>query len=184
MATEGSGAGWYGDPTGRSELRYWNGSVWTDDVARGQEQSTDKIEGDYAPPSSPAPRGVAPKKAKKKWPWVLGGIVVAMILLCGGCTALFVVSVDKAVTDLNAEQERHAITPAQFDAVAIGTSQADVIASLGKEPEDTQEFVSEGVLDESEVSSSCIYYNKAGGEFGDLYQFCFDEGGLRSKNAY
>jgi hypothetical protein len=26
-------AGWHPDPSGRHEMRYWNGSVWTDDVS-------------------------------------------------------------------------------------------------------------------------------------------------------
>ena len=31
-------AGWYGDPMGRYEHRYWNGSVWTENVR--DERST------------------------------------------------------------------------------------------------------------------------------------------------
>jgi hypothetical protein len=59
-----------------------------------------------------------------------------------------------------------------------------VQTELGKEPEDAQEFVTKGVFDESQINTSCIYYNKRGGEFGDRYQFCFDGDALRSKNAY
>jgi len=29
----GQGAGWHPDPAGRHELRYWDGSKWTDDVS-------------------------------------------------------------------------------------------------------------------------------------------------------
>lgn len=48
-----------------------------------------------------------------------------------------------------------------------------------------QEFVAEGVFDESEIRSSCIYYNRRGGEFGDRFQFCFDGADLLdAKNAY
>jgi len=34
-------AGWYHDPSGRYELRYWDGSQWTEHVARGGQQFTD-----------------------------------------------------------------------------------------------------------------------------------------------
>jgi hypothetical protein len=34
-------AGWYHDPSGRFELRYWDGNQWTEHVARGGQQFTD-----------------------------------------------------------------------------------------------------------------------------------------------
>jgi len=34
-------AAWYADPSGRYELRYWNGREWTEHVARGGQQYTD-----------------------------------------------------------------------------------------------------------------------------------------------
>ncbi len=34
-------AGWYADPSGRFELRYWNGTEWTEHVARAGQQFTD-----------------------------------------------------------------------------------------------------------------------------------------------
>jgi len=34
-------ADWYPDPSGRFELRYWNGSDWTEHVARKGKQFTD-----------------------------------------------------------------------------------------------------------------------------------------------
>lgn len=34
-------AGWYADPAGRYELRYWDGTQWTEHVARGGAQYTD-----------------------------------------------------------------------------------------------------------------------------------------------
>jgi len=34
-------ANWYKDPSGRYELRYWNGSAWTEHVATGGRQSVD-----------------------------------------------------------------------------------------------------------------------------------------------
>jgi hypothetical protein len=34
-------AGWYADPSGRYELRYWDGSQWTEHVSRSGQQFTD-----------------------------------------------------------------------------------------------------------------------------------------------
>ena len=34
-------AAWYADPSNRFELRYWDGSEWTEYVARGGQQFTD-----------------------------------------------------------------------------------------------------------------------------------------------
>lgn len=39
---------WYADPAGRHQLRYWDGSVWTDDVADSGQASTDPLA--QAPP--------------------------------------------------------------------------------------------------------------------------------------
>jgi uncharacterized protein YxjI len=38
-------ANWYADPNGRAELRYWDGSAWTDHVSTGGQQSTDPVSG-------------------------------------------------------------------------------------------------------------------------------------------
>ncbi len=40
-STGGTPAGWYHDPSGRYELRYWDGSQWTEHVARAGSQFTD-----------------------------------------------------------------------------------------------------------------------------------------------
>jgi hypothetical protein len=34
-------AGWYADPAGRFELRYWDGGTWTEHVSRAGQQFTD-----------------------------------------------------------------------------------------------------------------------------------------------
>ena len=34
-------AAWYKDPSGRFELRYWNGTTWTEHVSRNGQQFTD-----------------------------------------------------------------------------------------------------------------------------------------------
>jgi len=38
-------AGWYADPTGRFEVRYWDGGSWTAHVSRGGHRATDPVSG-------------------------------------------------------------------------------------------------------------------------------------------
>ncbi|HEX6659403.1 MAG TPA: DUF2510 domain-containing protein, partial [Ilumatobacter sp.] len=40
-ATPAVPAGWYADPALRYELRYWDGSAWTEHVSRAGQQYTD-----------------------------------------------------------------------------------------------------------------------------------------------
>ncbi len=114
-------------------------------------------------------------------------LAAVLVVGLGGCVAAVVAvssSVEKAIDKLNAEQRAHAISKAQFDAVPLGASRAAVIQTLGKQPENTQEFVNKNVVDSSQINSSCIYYNREGEKFGSRFQFCFDGDSLRSKNAY
>ena len=37
-------AGWYADPTGRHQHRYWDGAAWTDHVADDGVRSIDALE--------------------------------------------------------------------------------------------------------------------------------------------
>jgi hypothetical protein len=78
-----------------------------------------------------------------------------------------------------------AISQETFDAIQIGATRADVDAAVAPAVrQDTQEFTQEGVLEEAQINSSCIYFNREGGEFGDIFQFCFDGDSLTSKNSY
>jgi len=40
-ATNSVPAGWYADPAGRFDLRYWDGNTWTEHVSRAGQQFTD-----------------------------------------------------------------------------------------------------------------------------------------------
>lgn len=123
---------------------------------------------------------VVQNRRRRVWPWVLLGVAVVFVAGFVGCAALL----NEAVDDLNAEQAAHAITQEQFDAITLGMTRDEVVFTLGKEPEDAQEFVTEGVFTEEELRSSCIYYNRVGESFGSAFQFCFDGDVLRSKNSY
>lgn len=123
---------------------------------------------------------IAEKKKRRKWPWVLGSLGAIVVLI----VVVFSLAVNNAVNQLNAEQQKHAITQSQFNSVQLGISQTALSNSLGKTPESSQEFVSKGVLSQQQIKSSCVYYNEAGHVFGRYYQFCFDNGALTSKNQY
>jgi len=47
-------ANWYPDPTGRFQVRSWDGAVWTDHVANNGVQATDPVLGGGAPAVKPA----------------------------------------------------------------------------------------------------------------------------------
>lgn len=49
-------AGWYPDPLGRFEFRYWDGVAWTDQAAREGQTVVDPVDG---PPARPT-AGAAP----------------------------------------------------------------------------------------------------------------------------
>jgi hypothetical protein len=38
-----SGAGWFADPAGRHQARYWDGGAWTDHVADDGVVSADRL---------------------------------------------------------------------------------------------------------------------------------------------
>ena len=61
---EGSvAAGWYPDPTGRHERRYWDGAAWTDHVVNGGTRSLDPMEAKGATQAAPARSGKASQGA-------------------------------------------------------------------------------------------------------------------------
>jgi hypothetical protein len=127
------------------------------------------------------------KKYKKKSPVlkILLGIAILMVLIVGGCTAVVGAGVNHAVNSYNEEQAKSAISQETFDAIQIGATRAQVDAAVAPAvPQDAQEFTQEGVLDQAQIKSSCIYFNRKGGKFGDIFQFCFDGDSLSSKNSF
>lgn len=58
MTQPAAPAGWYADPSGRFEYRYWDGSKWSEHVSRAGSQSVD-------PPNAPPPpdEAVTPQEA-------------------------------------------------------------------------------------------------------------------------
>lgn len=115
---------------------------------------------------------------------VLVGLCVLGVAAIIGCAALVGGAANEVAKQLDAEQQAHAISKSQFKALPLGTSQSSVVSQLGKKPENKQEFQSKSFLGDEPQNSSCIYYNKADGSFGDVFQLCFTNGKLDTKNAY
>lgn len=111
------------------------------------------------------------------------GMLLASLVLIVGCVALIGGAANEVSETLTTEQNTNAITLEEYRAVEIGSKRSEVEADLG-EPADKQEFESEGFLEDEPQSSSCIYYNRQGGDIGEAFQFCFDENRLTSKNAF
>jgi hypothetical protein len=69
MSNGGIAAGWYPDPSGAHESRYWNGTDWTADVASGGVTSSAPLGSPVAPPATatappPASGAATPLSAK------------------------------------------------------------------------------------------------------------------------
>jgi hypothetical protein len=128
------------------------------------------------------------KKYAKKKHTVLKiflGVFAALMAFIILIVVLIGAAANKAVNDLNAEQKAHAIPSTTFSSIKLGATKAAVLrAARPATLEDTQEFEDAGVLSATDIKSSCIYFNKQGGSFGDIYQFCFTGNKLTTKNSY
>jgi hypothetical protein len=111
------------------------------------------------------------------------GVVLGVVVLIAGCTALLGVGVEQA----EREASEGGITAAEFRAIDQRATQDEVERELG-EPEDAQEFEQRlpNALGGGREQSSCIYYPESGQPLfeGASYQLCFRNGRLESKNAY
>ena len=108
---------------------------------------------------------------------IVGGIVIASVLLVAGCTALLAAGAN----EVQADSDKHAITAKQFASIKAGMKRTAVEAKLGA-PDNVQETDIEG-FDKTTAEFDCIYYNRKG-EVLSMYQFCFDNGKLTSKSSY
>lgn len=122
-------------------------------------------------------------RPRKRWPWVVIGIVILLVATVVGFVMYVGAVNNNASKKLDTQQALHAITQQQFDAVALGAPRAGVISQLGKQPQDArQPAANEAPIDNN--TAPCIYYGRTGGGFGDSYQFCFASDVLSSKAPY
>ena len=96
------------------------------------------------------------------------GILLACVILIGGCAAL----ISGAADEVQEENDRTATTREQYREVRTGDTKAEVEAKLG-DPSSADEFSTEIEGLDKPVRSSCIYYGRKG-ELIAGYQFCFD----------
>lgn len=80
------GAAWHPDPTGRHQLRYWDGQAWTDQVSDNGQQSTDGFAA--APPATVGygygqPAVPLSPKLKRLGAALLDGLLVIVTLFIG-----------------------------------------------------------------------------------------------------
>jgi hypothetical protein len=115
---------------------------------------------------------------------IAAGILVASVVMIGGCVALLGAGVDQA----QKESDKTAITLAQYRSVTKADTLEDVKQQFG-EPQSadevdqdldasTREFIKDG-----EEDLKCVYYNRKG-KLASIFQFCFDGNGkYQSKSA-
>lgn len=96
------------------------------------------------------------------------GILLACVILIGGCAAL----IGGAADNVQKDSDRTAITRAQYRQVHTGDTKSQVESLLG-DPSSADEFSTEIDGLDKPVGSSCIYYGRKG-ELLAGYQFCFD----------
>jgi hypothetical protein len=82
----GHPAGWLADPTGRHQLRYWDGAVWTDHVADHGVAGYDPV---YAFGPSGPQVAAAVRRRRSKRPLVIALVAVGAIVALVAAAAIF-----------------------------------------------------------------------------------------------
>ena len=84
MTNGSSPPGWYQDPTGQSEGRYWNGTAWTQMSMRGGQTvdvpidpslaQIEPVPGTQVQPPAPPPTASTPRTGSS------GGVIIAVVV--------------------------------------------------------------------------------------------------------
>jgi len=109
---------------------------------------------------------------------IMLGVLLAGVLLIGGCVALLGAGVNSVDKSVKADQAKSAISSSEARKVELGTPKADVIAAIGK-PRSSDEGENSGL-----GKSNCIYYNVKDGGALDSWQFCFSGSGKLESKPY
>ncbi len=105
------------------------------------------------------------------------GVILGLVVVIVGCSALIGAGVDEAQTD----SDRTAITPSQYRSVDRRDTREEVVEEFGEpqsEDEVDQDLPKElrSAVKKGEEDLACVYYGRRG-ELASLYQFCFDGNG-------
>jgi hypothetical protein len=134
-------AGWYADPTGRSEHRYWDGSRWTEHVSNRGLAGTDPIDA-YGVPLDPTVSPLRPVpiatqatgdvrtgiRAVPWWAWAIG---VAVLLLVVGTVAIVIPTDDgKEITTSTLETRPTTTTRAPTTTTSSTTTSTTTTTTL------------------------------------------------------
>jgi len=103
------------------------------------------------------------------------GVLIAGVLLIGGCIALIGTSIDQGFKDVEKDRQAKAVSQSQIKDIKRGSSRRSVQRKLGK-PENVQES-----NDES-GRVVYLYYPVNGGEELDQWQLVFEGNKLTAKN--
>ena len=112
MTSDSSPPGWYTDPTGQSDGRYWNGTAWTQMSTRGGQMVNLPIDPSMAQlqpvpgtqvqaPTPPAPDTTSSSGGS-------GGVIIAVVV-----GILLLVAVFVAVDDTNDSSTPEGTVPAE-----------------------------------------------------------------------
>lgn len=116
---------------------------------------------------------------------VFFGIVLASILLVGGCLALVGGAANEVSKSLDADQKKSAITVAQWNEIKPGQSKAQVLEIVKPAvPSDEQTTESSG--EGFDYNSNCLYFNEAeADEFSIIaYQVCLSDDKVSTKSKF
>ncbi|MGH3499838.1 MAG: hypothetical protein ACRDQA_02875 [Nocardioidaceae bacterium] len=100
-----------------------------------------------------------------------------------GIVVLLGLGANEVSKQMDAEQAKSSISKKQFRSLDMGTQKKVIMNRFG-EPTDKQKMEQAGLNKNETFKSSCIYYNRKGGEFLEAYQLCFNNGDLSSKNKW
>ena len=166
--------GWYPNPEGPGQ-RLWDGEKWTDSYSQ-------------APPQQPVPPQPTSNTGRNCLIAALVILALAAVAVVG-CVAFVGVGVEEGleegVDQLEKQQDRRAITPAEFRSIEEGMTESEMRARLGP-PQSTDTFGNEvPKRRRGRGQPKCIYYPEKGKPLfeGDRFQFCFEKGKLTSKKA-
>lgn len=113
---------------------------------------------------------------------ILGTVLVAGVLV-GGFFAIRGGAGEDVLQTLQTQQIANSITDQQFASIELGSSRKTIEETLG-EPVGAREVRDARIRKREPRHSSCIYYNKRGGSFGEVFQLCFREGKLKRKKKF